>query len=69
VNDHRFFCTQCGVGVACGDDGCCTSCGCDVCGMDQVQAHLSRAGYALIKRCPAHDLMCHDARCAIRDKA
>lgn len=65
----KAFCVQCGVGVGFDDDGCCTSCGCQVCGMDDVERHLNAAGYTLVKDCPEHGWLCMDARCESREKA
>jgi hypothetical protein len=65
----KAFCPQCGVGVGFDDDGCCTSCGAMVCGMDDVEKHLNRVGYYELQECPQHGRGCQDARCDVREQA
>lgn len=42
--DWRPFCVGCGIGVAFDGDGCCVTCGADVCTVHDVAAHLAAVG-------------------------
>ncbi len=52
--DWRAFCVHCGVGVAFDQDGCCASCGGDVCTMDDVDAHLGAVGLRIERGASDH---------------
>lgn len=41
IEGWRRFCTQCGLGVGCDEDGCCAMCGLDTCDLDELKAYLA----------------------------